>query len=46
MSNQQIADQMVIALETVKTHVHNIYGKLGVESRTQAIARARDSNLI
>jgi ATP/maltotriose-dependent transcriptional regulator MalT len=46
MSNQQIADQMIIALGTVKTHVHNIYGKLGVESRTQAIARARDLSLI
>lgn len=46
MSNQQIADHMVIALGTVKTHVHNIYGKLGVESRTQAIARARELNLI
>jgi LuxR family maltose regulon positive regulatory protein len=46
MSNQQIADEMVIALGTVKTHVHNIYGKLGVESRTQAIARARDLSLI
>jgi ATP/maltotriose-dependent transcriptional regulator MalT len=45
-SNREIADQMVIALGTVKTHVHNIYSKLGVESRTQAIARARDLNLI
>ena len=40
-SNRAIADQLVLALGTVKTHVHNIYGKLGVASRTQAIARGR-----
>src|SRR5262249_23321691 len=41
-SNQEIASQLVISLATVKKHVSNLLGKLGVESRTQAIARARD----
>jgi ATP/maltotriose-dependent transcriptional regulator MalT len=38
--------QLTISLGTVKAHVHRIYGKLGVESRTQAINRARESHLI
>jgi LuxR family maltose regulon positive regulatory protein len=41
-SNQEIAIQLVISLATVKKHVSNLLSKLGVESRTQAIARARD----
>jgi LuxR family transcriptional regulator, maltose regulon positive regulatory protein len=41
-SNQEIASQLVISLATVKKHVSNLLGKLGVDSRTQAIARARD----
>jgi LuxR family maltose regulon positive regulatory protein len=41
-SNQQIASELVISLATVKKHVSNLLGKLGVASRTQAIARARD----
>lgn len=46
MSNQQIADELVVALGTVKTHINNIYGKLQVRSRTQALARARELNLL
>jgi LuxR family maltose regulon positive regulatory protein len=46
LSNQEMAEQLTISLGTVKTHIHNIYGKLGVGSRTQAIASARDLNLI
>jgi LuxR family maltose regulon positive regulatory protein len=45
-TNQQIADRLVIALGTVKAHCSNIYGKLGVSSRTQATARARDLGLV
>jgi LuxR family maltose regulon positive regulatory protein len=45
LSNREIADELVLAVGTVKAHIHNIYGKLGVRSRTQAIARARDLNL-
>ena len=45
-SNAEIAQKLYIALGTVKRHVNNIYGKLGVGSRTQAIARAREIDLI
>ena len=45
-SNQEIAAELVVTINTVKKHTSNIYGKLGVRSRTQAIARARKSNLL
>lgn len=45
-SNQEIAEQLVVTLHTVKKHSSNIYGKLGVSSRTQAVARARQLNLL
>jgi LuxR family maltose regulon positive regulatory protein len=44
-SNQEIAEKLVVTLHTVKKHSSNIYGKLGVSSRTQAVARARLLNL-
>jgi LuxR family maltose regulon positive regulatory protein len=40
-SNQRIADKLVITLSAVKKHTGNIFKKLNVTSRTQAIARAR-----
>ena len=46
LSNQAIADDLVIALSTVKKHVNNIFGKLNVASRTQAVNRARDLNIL
>lgn len=46
LSNKKIADDLVIAESTVKRHIANIYGKLNVGSRTQAIARAQDLNLL
>jgi LuxR family maltose regulon positive regulatory protein len=46
LSNQEIADQLVLALSTVKWHINNLYGKLGVGSRTQAVALARELNLL
>ncbi len=38
LSNRDIADQLCIALHTVKNHVHSLLGKLGVSSRAQAVA--------
>jgi LuxR family maltose regulon positive regulatory protein len=45
-SNREIADRLVIAVSTVKWYVNAIYGKLQVESRTQAVARARELDLL
>ena len=44
-SNQDIAGQLVISITTVKRHISNIYAKLGVKSRTQAVAIGRDLRL-
>jgi LuxR family maltose regulon positive regulatory protein len=41
LSNQEIARRLFISLPTVKWHTGNIYGKLGVRSRTQAVVQAR-----
>ncbi|MFN8440327.1 MAG: LuxR C-terminal-related transcriptional regulator [Caldilineaceae bacterium] len=45
-SNQIIAERLIIAEGTVKRHVSNIMGKLGVENRTSAVARGRDLGLL
>jgi LuxR family transcriptional regulator, maltose regulon positive regulatory protein len=45
-ANREIADELVVSLDTVKTHLRNAYSKLGVHSRTQAITSARERNLI
>jgi LuxR family maltose regulon positive regulatory protein len=45
-SNQEISEQLFISLHTVKTHASHINSKLGVERRTQAVARAKELGLM
>lgn len=45
-SDKKIAEILVVSRETVHTHLGNIYNKLGVHSRTEAIARARELDLL
>jgi LuxR family maltose regulon positive regulatory protein len=44
--NQAIADELFIAVSTVKKHINNILGKLSVDNRTQAVNRARELGII
>jgi LuxR family maltose regulon positive regulatory protein len=46
LSNQEISERLVLALETVKGHNKKIFGKLGVGRRTEAVARARELGLL
>ena len=46
LSNQEIADQLFISLPTVKTHLSNIYDKLGVSRRTQAVQKALELGIL
>ncbi|MGC1510890.1 helix-turn-helix domain-containing protein, partial [Ketobacter sp.] len=46
LSNQSIADHLHIAMATTKAHLRNIYEKLAVSSRTQAVAKARELGLL
>jgi LuxR family maltose regulon positive regulatory protein len=46
LSNREIAEELVIATGTVKRHINHIYGKLGVHSRTQAVAEAKELGLL
>jgi LuxR family maltose regulon positive regulatory protein len=46
LSNREIAERLTVTLNTVKKHTSNLYDKLGVRSRTQAIARAQTLDLL
>lgn len=46
LTNEQIAEKLVVGLSTVKKHINNLYAKLGVATRTQALRRARELGLI
>jgi LuxR family maltose regulon positive regulatory protein len=46
LSNAQIAEQLYVAVSTVKKHINHLYGKLEVHRRTQAVARARELGLL
>jgi LuxR family maltose regulon positive regulatory protein len=46
LSNQEIGERLVLALDTVKGHNRSIFGKLQVQRRTEAIARARELGLL
>jgi LuxR family maltose regulon positive regulatory protein len=45
-SNRRIASELFVSVGTVKTHLNNLYRKLDARSRTQAVARGRELNLI
>lgn len=46
LSNKEIAERLVLTVGTVKWHTNQLYGKLAVQSRTQAVARARELGLL
>ncbi|MDP9373792.1 MAG: response regulator transcription factor, partial [Chloroflexota bacterium] len=45
-SNREIADELFLTVNTVRSYSQQLYGKLGVGSRTQAVARARELGLL
>jgi len=46
LSNQEMSERLVLALDTVKGHNRKIFGKLQVQRRTEAVARARELGLL
>jgi LuxR family maltose regulon positive regulatory protein len=46
LSSTEIADQLVIAASTVRSHIKTIYSKLRVHSRTEAVEKAREIGLL
>ena len=45
MSNQQIVDRLVISPKTVRNHISNIFSKLQVRDRAEAVVRAREAGM-
>ena len=46
LSNQEIADDLHVSISTIKTHLNNIYAKLRVHTRLQAVTKAYDLGII
>ena len=46
MTNRAIADELILSVGTVKWYLSQIYSKIGVGSRTEALARAREMGLL
>jgi LuxR family maltose regulon positive regulatory protein len=46
LSNPEIAQRLLVTVATVKTHINNLYGKLGARSRIDAVARARRLGMV
>jgi LuxR family maltose regulon positive regulatory protein len=46
LSSAEMADELVVSVNTLRTHLKNLYGKLGVHSRYEALARAKEAGLL
>jgi len=46
LTNPEIAARLFLSPNTIKVHARNLYGKLGVHNRTQAVVRARDLGIL
>ncbi|MDP6666859.1 MAG: response regulator transcription factor [Dehalococcoidia bacterium] len=46
MTNQEIAEHLVVSVSTIKTHINRTYRKLDVHNRTQAVARVRQLGIV